>query len=89
MLHAKRRVSETMARIQGGGDQELPLLGDLGQLQSFLILASSPEKWGFRQCLPGDDPFLGRGLGASTRGMHLGLFPVLSALTPKWQTSGV
>lgn len=44
MLHAKRRVSETMARIQGGGDQELPLLGDLGQLQGFLILTSSPEK---------------------------------------------
>lgn len=78
-----------MARIQGGGDQELHLLGDLGQLQSFLILVSSPEKWSFRQCLPGDDPFLGCGLDASMRGMHLGLFPVLPALTPKWQTSGV
>lgn len=78
-----------MARIQAGADQELPLLSDLGQLQSFLILASSPEKWGFRQCLPGDDPFLGRGLDASMRGMHLGLFPVLTVLTPKRRTSGV
>lgn len=64
-----------MARIQGGGDQELHLLSDLGQLQSFLILASSPEKWSFRQCLPGDDPFLGRGLDASRRGMQFGSLP--------------
>lgn len=77
-----------MARIRGG-DQELYLLGDLGQLPSFLSLVSSSEKWEFRQCLPGDDPILECGLDASMQGMHLRLFPVPTELTLTWQVPGV
>lgn len=71
-----------------GGDQGPHLLGDLGQLQNFSH-SGSPHLKSRDKDSAGDDPFLERGLHASTRRMRFSLFSVLTELTFKGRVSGV
>lgn len=72
-----------MARTRGGEIQRHTGWGKLDSSRASSLLVSSSEKWGLRQCSPGDDPFLECGLDASTQGMCFVLSLVLTELTFK------